>query len=888
MAADPQARLVPATPVTERAWYALSVSDVLSSLHVTQQEGLDPVDVSERLTQFGPNCLTEAKRESVWETILEEVREPMILLLVGTGVLYGIWGGIADALTIFAIIAVVVGVEIINERRAESALDALRQLAVPTVLVRRGGRAVEVPAEGIVSGDVLILRDGQRVPADARLLSSAGLAADESPLTGESVPVDKDALAIVSEAAALAERSTMVYAGTTLTRGQGEAVVVATGLATEVGRIAGLTAGVKEPRTPLQIAMRELTRWMIWLALGFSTLVPLLGWLLGHQSPQQMVLTGLSLAFATIPEELPILITIVLALGAYRLAQHHAIVRRLRAAETLSAVSVIATDKTGTLTTNHMHVQQMVPAASRERVLEIGVLCNTAVAADGAYLGDPMEAAMLESAREMGWDVEARRQQFAKVAVFPFDTMWKMMAVAYEREEALWVAVKGAPEHVLAQSTHWQSGETRVSMTDGDRQTLTRQGEALTRAGLRVIAMAERVAPQGTLEREQAEADLTFVGFAGLSDPPRPEVKDAISACQKAGIRIAMITGDHPYTAHAIAQEVGMARVQDGEIVTGPELDEVSDAELQQMVTHTSLFARITPAHKLRIVQALRARGERVAVTGDGINDAPALAAADIGIAMGQRGTDVAREAAGIVLADDNFATIAAAVQEGRLLFANLRKAIRYYLACKVALVSATLLPVLLGVPVPFSPIQIIITELFMDVAASATFVNERAEGDLMRQAPRDAREPFMNRAYVASIFVSALGLFVAVSITYLITWYGGGGVVHAQTVAFVTWLLGHVLLALHLRSEREPLARLGLFSNRLMNVWLGAVVLICLVIVYVPLVQTQINTTSLTGGEWLLVAGMAVVGTSWIEVGKWLAVWRVERKERLAGVHAD
>lgn len=327
---------------------------------------------------------------------------------------------------------------------------------------------------------------------------------------------------------------------------------------------------------------------------------------------------------------------------------------------------------------------------------------------------------------------------------------------------------------------------------------------------------------------------------------------------------------------------------QDGQIVTGPELDGMSDIELKQVVAQTSLYARTTPAHKLRIVQALRARGERVAVTGDGINDAPALAAADIGIAMGQRGTDVAREAAGIVLADDNFATITAAVQEGRLLFANLRKAIRYYLACKVALVSATLLPALLGVPVPLSPIQIIITELFMDVAASAAFVNERAEGDLMRQPPRDTRKPFMNRGYVTSIFFAAAGLFAAVSVNYLVTWYAGAGVAHAQTVAFITWLLGHVLLALHLRSEREPLARLGVFSNRLMNVWLGAVVLVCIVCVLVPGVQAQLKTTSLTGSEWLLVVGMAFLGTSWIEVRKWLVARRAGKSAGLAGVDAS
>jgi len=863
-------------------------------LQLTAPSGLTAAEVERRLATSGPNRLRAERRESLVEEIVEELREPMILLLLATGVVYAAVGGLTDALTIFAIILVVLGVEIFNERRAQTALAGLRQLAEPTALVRRDEVPREVPVEQLVPGDLLLLREGQRVSADARLLASAGLLVDESPLTGESLPSEKDAGAVLPQATPLAERRNLVYAGCAILRGRGTALVVATGMGTELGRIAALAAGIREPRTPLQQAMRELTRWLVWLALGFSVLVPLLGWLVVGQPLQQMLLTALSLAFATIPEELPVLITIVLALGAYRLSRQHAIVKRLRAAETLSAVTVIATDKTGTLTENHMAVSTLVPEALRVPLLEIGVLCNDAVAGAGgegeaggargagrargagAFLGDPLEVALLDAARAAGLDVEGLRALCPVQQEFSFDAVRKRMSVVCAcdaNDGARRVAAKGALESVLACSTQQRRGAQVILLTAADRAKLLDDATTLMQQGLRVIACAEKTVPSAPqpstlpLRQEEVEADLTFVGLVGLADPPRPEVAPAIAACRGAGIRLVMVTGDHSDTARAIAHAVGLDG--SGRLLTGPELDARTDDELRDVVERVAIVARATPEHKLRLVEALHARGERVAVTGDGINDAPALAAADIGIAMGETGTDVAREAAGIVLADDNFATIARAVEEGRLLFANLTKAIRFYLAVKVALIAATLLPVLLLVPVPFSPVQIIVTELFMDVATSATFTTERAEVDLMRRPPRDPRQPFMHRGMVASIFLAAAGLFAAVAGVYLASWYGGMGLAEARTAAFVTWLLGHVLLALHLRSERQPLVRLGVFSNRLMVVWLAATLLFVLAITVVPPVQARLTTTGLTPAEWGFAVLAAVLGTGWIEVAK-------------------
>ncbi|MCY7323406.1 MAG: cation-transporting P-type ATPase [Phormidesmis sp. CAN_BIN36] len=858
-------------------WHTLSVNNVSHELNVEARTGLSEAEVRERLRQCGLNRLQQAKQESIWETILEEIREPMILLLLATGGLYAIWGEPIDTLTIFVVIFIVVGVEIFNERRAEKALAALSQLAEPTVMVRRAGQPRSVPVEEIVPGDVILLESGQRIPADARLIESYGLEVDESSLTGESLPIPKVADLVLLEETPLAERQTLVFAGTLITRGRGAAIVVATGRDTELGRVADLASAGKPPRTPLQRTMRELTRWMVWLALGFSTLVPLLGWLRGGQSPQQMLLTGFSLAFATIPEELPILITIVLALGAYRLSQRQAIVKHLRAAETLSAVTVIATDKTGTLTENRMQVNRLYPPDQTSRVLEIAALCNDVITHHGQFTGDPLEIALVQAAETNQLNLNAFRQAYPLCGEFTFDNTRKRMSTIHDRNGNFWIAVKGAPEPLLAISTQYQSGEFQHSLTDPQRQSILAAASEMAGEGLRVIAFAEKMTSDEPRSQDEAESDLTFIGLAGLADPPRPEVKAAIAACRAAGIRLVMITGDHALTAQEIASQVGLNT--NTRLLTGSDLDALSNTDLQAAVNQITVYARTTPEQKLRIVQALQQQGEIVAVTGDGINDAPALTTADIGIAMGETGSEVAREAADIVLADDNFATIVYAVKEGRLLFANLQKAIRYYLACKVALVSATLLPVLLSVPVPFSPVQIILMELFMDLAASVTFVTERAESDLMQRPPRLANAPFMNHRMVSSIFTSAVGLFAAVSVTYLITWYGGAGLAKSQTVAFMTWLLGHVLLAMNLRSERESVFKLGLFSNRFILIWAAAIVAFVLFIMLIPEVQQALKITSLSSKDWTLIISAALLGSFWIEVRKQLNLIRRSRR---------
>ncbi len=840
--------------------------------------GLTTAEARHRLDTAGPNRLQAEEKEPFWEEFLEELREPLILLLVFTGILYIILGELGDGLTIFAVILLLNTIEVVNEQRAKKAISALQQMAEPVALAVRDGRVVELPVDEIVPGDVILLQAGRRVPADAKLVESYGLAVDESTLTGESVPVDKDAAAPVDENAPLAERLDRVYSGTLVTRGRGRAVVTGTGMATELGRVVGLARGVREPRTPLQEAMEEVSKSLVWLALGFSVVIPILGVLIAHQPFQTMLLTGLSLAFATIPEEMPIIITMVLGLGGYRLSREKAIVKHLKAVETLGAVTVIATDKTGTLTQNRMQVSELVPSENRLKILNCGVLCNDATLEGWEAAGDPLEIALARAAQAAGMDEDSLQNANPRATEFTFDNARKRMSVVTaDQGNGFRVWVKGAPESILAVSTRQRVSGEIVPLDEPARAAVRAEVNGMAGRGLRTLAFAEKRATALPRDMEEAESELVFLGLAGLLDPPRPEVKDAIALMRRAGIRSLMVTGDHPLTARSIAEAVGLDG--NGRVVTGSELDRMDERELERIVDEVSIFARTTPENKLRIVEALEQQGQRVLVTGDGVNDAPALAAADIGVAMGETGSDVAREAGDIVLADDNYTTIANAVREGRHLFANLKKGVRYYLTIKVALVSVMLLPVLLGIPAPFAPIQIILMELFMDLAAAAAFVSEPAEGDLMRQPPRNPRARFLDRAMVTGIFTNAFGLFAAVSAAYLLAWYGGATHVTAQTVAFSAWMIGHVLLAFNMRSEHQPILQLGLFSNRLMVLWALVTFAFIALATTIPFLQTYIKVTPLSTQEWGMIVALDVAGTFWIEVWKLLTYRRRERE---------
>ncbi len=861
--------------------WTLDSKEAAMQLGCDLNSGLSTKDAEERLKKHGENRLKEEEQLSFWKIAAHEVTEPMILLLLGVGVIYSFWGKLEDTIAILVIITILVFVEVFTEFRAKGAIAALRKLVSPTAPVIRDGKYAEVLTTGVVPGDLVLLRVGERVPADLRLVESFGLASDESQLTGESVPVDKDASAILDEASPLQERKNMVFAGSVIVRGRGAGVVASTGMSTEIGKIAGMVRSAREPKTHLQLAMKEMTKWLVGVAVAFSLLVPIVGVLRG-QPIKEMVLTALGLAFATIPEELPIVVTMVLALGALHLARKKALVKKLQAAETLGSVTVICADKTGTLTENRMKLSRIFfdggfasdPKNGSERLLEAAVLSSDVVVSGDQMIGDPTQVALLKAATEIGInkvDGKLESKYGPLVNEYSFDSSRKLMSTVYSKGKSITIFSAGAPEAILERCTKVLRGERDRSLTAGETRMIT---EAITRMSdesLRVIAFAYKSGYStnpANIPQKEAESGLVFLGLAGLNDPPRAEVPEAIRACRAGGIRVLMLTGDSERTAAAIARQVGID--SDGEMLTGSQIDSLSDKQLQSAVRKVSVYARVSPAHKLKIAHALKANGEIVAMTGDGVNDAPALKEADIGIAMGETGTDVAREAASMVLADDNFSTIVRAVEEGRKIFDNLRKGIGYYLSCKVALVSSAFVPAIIGLPLPFAPIQIIFLELFMDIAASTSFVVEPAEPGLMERKPRDPSAKFLDPAMQKGIFRNAAALALAVLASYFIaTFVIGADPARARTIAFGTWMLGHVFLAVNMRSESEPLSKIGLFTNRLILLWGAMSILAFMAAISVPAFTSALKASTLHASDLLLILVVSAAATFWIEIGK-------------------
>jgi len=859
-------------------WHSQELKEIMRSSSVNPETGLTDQEAAQRLDKYGLNRLIEERDIRFFGILKEEVTEPMILLLIAVGVLYSVWGSLTDSLTIIAIISVLVLVEVWNEYRAKRSIAALKKLASPTTMVLRNGQPQEVQTAMLVPGDILLLKPGQRVPADARLLDSFGLEVDEASLSGESFPVTKDANVVLPREARITEQKNMVFAGTVITRGQAKAFVTATGVNTELGRVAGIAKAAKEPKTPLQLSMKQLSKSLVWIALFFSILVPILGFLRGLPL-EQMILTSLSLAFATIPEELPIIVTMVLGVGAYSLSRKNALVKRLRAAETLGSVTIIATDKTGTITENKMKtaslyfdgkiVRNQNFKENEKEALKTALLASDAVRdlTNNTVLGNPMAQAILENIRENGIDIQELPKNWVLKDELSFDNKRKLASYVYQYGNSLIVLSSGAPENVLANSTKLFTKSEEVELSEETRKEVANAISEMAKAGERLMAFGYHRTPAAAkLEKENLERNLVFVGIVGFIDPPRAEVEGAIRTCREAGIKVIMVTGDHPETARAVAAQVG---INSAKVLTGNEISKMNDEEVKSALKETFIFARVTPEEKLRLVRLLRENGEIVAVTGDGINDAPALKEAHIGVAMGIRGTDVAKETADMVLTDDNFATIETAVKEGRKLFSNLKKGVRYYLSCKVALVASFLLPIALGVPLPFSPVQIIVLELFMDLAASATFVAEPEESGIMTRPPVDPKEKFMNRTMLQSLFMGALSLFAAVSATFLYTWYQTQNIPLSQTVAFATWMFGHIFLALNFRSEKEPLVKLGFFSNKVMVLWALLVIVTLLVGTNLPFIHDSLRLTYLNLSDWALVIGVSFVATFWMELKK-------------------
>lgn len=904
-----------------KLWHTLSPAQVAAELDTDLGSGLTAVEAQSRLARFGANKLPEPVAVSSLKLFFDQFKSVMTILLLAAALIAFFIGDELEAIAILVVLLLNALLGFVNEYRAEKSVQALKALAVPHAKVVRDGHDDEIAAADLVPGDLITFEAGDRIPADARLIEAWNLRADESALTGESVAADKDSETALPADAPLAERQTMVYTSTAVVQGRGRAIVVATGVATEVGKISALMSGAEKEKTPLQERLDKLGRYLAMVALGIAAVMVGIGLWRGEEF-LQMLETSLALAIAAVPEGLPAVATIALALGMRQMAQRKAIVRKLAAVETLGSTNVICTDKTGTLTQNQMTVREFhlgdrvvnVSGAGYEPkgefqsngqaidaprdahlmlALRAGLLCNNASLKNenGRWdiVGDPTEGALVVAAAKAGLDVETERDANLKVSEIPFDARERRMATMHRKAEggrqkdeyfsssfiphakrSSFAFVKGAPETILPNCTQQQRGEAVVELTEAERARSGQVNTEMASRALRVLALAYKPVAH---EDEEPFDNLIFLGFVGMMDPPRPEAREAVSQCQDAGIRVVMITGDQKTTAHAIAQDLGIARRAEArtttEVLDGITLEKLSDDELRERVAQTAVYARVSPEHKLRIVNALQARGEVVAMTGDGVNDAPALQAADIGVAMGRMGTDVAREAADMILADDNFATIVAAVEQGRVVFANVRKFVHYLFSCNLSEILAMFVATLAGLPMPLSALQLLWLNLITDVFPA--LAGEPAEPGIMRRPPpegtRRSRPP---ASFVRSIVTQGALLAAATLAAFVWALQSSGDAHRASTIAFLSLGLAQLFHVFNSRFETGSALKQGLFSNRYVWFAIGLTIALMLVAVYLPPAQAILKTVAPSPTEWLVVAVAALfpaLGIEWVKM---------------------
>ena len=862
----------------ERTFYSDTPRQVLDTLDTDPDQGLSQGEGARRLAGYGENKLEKAKPPGLLRQVLAQLRDPMILVLLAAAALSFFAGGGQDWLDTAIILLIVVFNTVISvsqEDNARKALEALEKLAAPRARVLREGAERRLESTHLVPGDILLLEAGDYVPADGRILWAAGLQTDESAMTGESLPVHKRAGDGLPPDTPLAERKNMVIGGTVVTGGRAKVVVTATGMQTEMGKIAGLLLRQGQGETPLQRKMKEVSRVLSLVCVGVCAVMFGVG-MLQHRDILDMFLTAVALAVAAIPEGLPAIVTIVLAVGVGRMARRNAIIKRLPAVETLGCASVICSDKTGTLTKNQMTVLEVwTPApAHRDRALTLGTLCGDAQEGPGGYIGDPTETAIAQAAAQAGLEKAALERDMPRRGEAPFDSVRKRMATchALPNGEAL-VAVKGAPEAVLARCTHLLGAQGPRPLTDGDRRRIAQVGGDLAGQALRVLAVAQRLQPAlpKSMAAESLEAELTFVGLIGMMDPPRPEVRQAVDRCAGAGIRPVMITGDHKDTAVAIAKQLNIYRPGD-KAIDGAGLDFLPQETLEEEIEAFSVYARVTPEHKMRIVQAWQRRGHVVAMTGDGVNDAPALKAADIGCAMGKTGTDVAKGAADMILTDDNFATVVAAVEQGRGIYANIRKAIHYLLSCNIGEILTIFLATLLPVSQePLSPVQLLWLNLVTDSLPALALGMEPVEKTAMTQPPRGKEEPLFSRAFSRRLAWQGALVGGITLLAYGLGFHLTGTFAVANTMAFATLTFSQLFHAFDVRSETTPLFRLGVLSNKAMNKAFLAGAALQAAVLLAPPLQGAFSVVPLALEQWGMVLALALTPLVVCEAAKLL-----------------
>ncbi|NOT95662.1 MAG: calcium-translocating P-type ATPase, PMCA-type [Nitrospira sp.] len=858
-------------------WHLLSPGEVATHLSVDPDAGLTSEEAARRIVQYGPNDIRERPPRPLWRMFLDQFTDFMILVLIGAAIISGIIGEPPDAIAIVVIVLLNGVIGFVQEYRAERAVAALKLLAAATALVRRGGQVTEMSALRLVPGDVVLLEAGNVMPADIRLIETVQLKVDESPLTGESVPVEKRTASLEEAETSLGDRVNLAYKGTSVTYGRGTGLVVATGMQTELGRIASMLGSEEVVKTPLQKRLAQFGQRLALVALAICAIVFAVGVLRG-ESMVLMFLTAVSLAVAAIPEALPAVVTVSLALGARRLVQKHALIRRLPAVETLGSVTYICSDKTGTLTQNKMHVEQLFVSGQPKSGSEGGeqswrwlmkamALSNDATRHDDGHLiGDPTEVALFQGAEERGYGKAELLVQAPRVAELPFDSDRKCMTTLHREGSEVVAFTKGAPEQVVALCDGQLTGDARTAL---DPAQILERAERMAAEGLRVLALAYRIWPDvpEALAPDSVERGLTFLGLVGLMDPPREEARSAVALCKSAGITPVMITGDHPATARAIALRLGIIENHDA-VLTGQELAKLPLDEYEARVEGIRVYARVSPEQKITIVKGLQDQGEFVAMTGDGVNDAPALQRADIGIAMGLTGTDVARESAHMILLDDNFATIVTAVEEGRRIFDNIRKFIKYALSCNTAEVWTIFLAPFLGMPIPLLPIHILWINLVTDGLPGLALAVEPEEQGLMKRPPRPPRESL----FADGMWQDILWIGLLMGGVTLVTqaWAYRTGHAHWQTMVFTVLTLSQMGNVLALRSERASFFQLGPWSNLPL---LGAVALtfvLQMATIYIPALNPIFKTEPLDFEELLLCLALSSIVFIAVEIEKW------------------
>ena len=864
-----------------KPFFSLSAADAAKELQVDASSGLTKEEAEKRIEKYGHNRLEGGKEKSLIQMILEQLKDFLVIILMIAAVISIFLGEALEGIIILAIVVLNTFLGVYQENKASNALKALKEMASPHAKVLRGGQIIEVPSSDVVPGDIAILEAGDYVPADLRLIESVNLKIDEAALTGESVPVEKDASAVLAEDASLGDRINCGYMGTVITYGRGRGVITETGMQTQMGNIAGMLNDTPDESTPLQKKLDSLGKVLGIVCLAICVVIFLLGLLHGMEL-FDIFMTSVSLAVAAIPEGLTVVVTVVLAMGMQKMVKCNAIIKRLSAVETLGSTTVICSDKTGTLTQNKMTIQKLydasghynvsgtgyspegeitdeagnVPASFPDRLIEGALLCNDATydPANQTIVGDPTEAAMVVLAYKHGMKKAEWESKYPRVQEIPFDSDRKLMSTFHKIGDSITMYTKGAPDELLRRCTRIEEKGVVNPLTDAKREEILGVNQDMAQSALRVIGVAYRTMSEADPSPE-SENDLIFVGLVGMIDPPREEAKAAIDVCKTAGIQVKMITGDHKITASAIGAQLG---IETDRTVEGREINEMTDEQLRECVKTTNVFARVSPEHKVRLVDAVRANGNIAAMTGDGVNDAPSLKHADIGVAMGITGTDVSKEAADMILTDDNFASIVRAVAEGRTIYANIRKVVGFLLSCNIGEILVIFLAMLTNLPTPLVAIQLLSINLITDAFPAFALGMEKEEPGTMNRKPRDPSEPIVDKKMTVAVLIQSIALALGTLGSFVYGLYVHDSLDVARTACFLTLVLGELLRAYSARSESTSVFKMKVFENSYLNKCVLVSVLFMIASIYVPFLNPVFSTVALSFDEIIMALVLA------------------------------